>query len=164
VSGISNILQIATKALLAEQLGVEVTGHNIANVNTEGYTRQRVNLVTATPVPSPYGPVGTGVDVLGIERAFDPFVTARLNEKNSVLSYYQTRSDVLEQVATFFNETQDGGLNELLSQFFAAWHDLADNPTGAGERQALLYQSLSLCDAFNSRANQLVQERMNLMQ
>jgi flagellar hook-associated protein 1 FlgK len=164
MSGISSILQIATKALLAEQLGVEVTGHNIANVNTEGYSRQRVNLVTATPVPSSYGPLGTGVDVRGIERAFDPFVTARLNDKNSVLSYYQTRSDVLEQIATYFNETQDGGLNELFSQFFAALNDLADNPTGAGERQALLYQSLSLCDAFNSRANQLVQERANLLQ
>lgn len=164
MSGISNILQIATTALLTEQLGVEVTGHNIANVNTEGYSRQRVNLVTATSVPTSYGPVGTGVKVLGIERAFDPFVTARLNDKKSVLSYYQTRSDVLEQVATFFNETQDGGLNELFSQFFAAWNDLADNPTGSGERQALLYQSLTLCDAFNSRANQLVQERANLLQ
>lgn len=164
MSGISNILQIATTALLTEQLGVEVTGHNIANVNTEGYSRQRVNLVTATSVPTSYGPVGTGVKVLGIERAFDPFVTARLNDKKSVLSYYQTRSDALEMVATFFNETQDGGLNELFSQFFAAWNDLADNPTGSGERQALLYQSLTLCDAFNSRANQLVQERANLLQ
>jgi flagellar hook-associated protein 1 FlgK len=164
VSGISTILHIATKALLAEQLGVEVTGHNIANVNTEGYSRQRVNFVAATAVPSPYGPLGMGVHVQGIERAFDPFITARVNEKNSLLSNYQTRSDALEQVAAFFNETQDGGLNELFSQFFAAWHDLADNPTGSGERQALLYQSLTLCDAFNSRANQLVQERLSLMQ
>ena len=164
MSGISNILQIANKALLAEQLGVEVTGHNIANVNTEGYSRQRVDLVTAISVPSYYGPLGTGVEVQGIERAFDPFITARLNEKNSVLSNYQTRSDALQQVAAFFNETQDGGLNELFSQFFAAWNDLADNPTGAGERQALLYQSLTLSDAFNSRANQLVQERTSLLQ
>ena len=99
MSGISTILHIATKALLAEQLGVEVTGHNIANVNTEGYPRQRVNFVAATAVPSPYGPLGMGVEVQGIERAFDPFITARVNEKNSLLSNYQTRSDVLEQVA-----------------------------------------------------------------
>ena len=51
MSGISTILHIATKALLAEQLGVEVTGHNIANVNTEGYSRQRVDLVTALSGP-----------------------------------------------------------------------------------------------------------------
>jgi flagellar hook-associated protein 1 FlgK len=164
MSGISNILQIATKALLAEQLGVEVTGHNIANVNTEGYSRQTVNYITSMPTSSPYGPLGLGVEVQGIEQAFDPFITARLNEKSSLLSYYQTRSEGLEQIAAYFNETQDGGLNKLFSEFFAAWNDLADNPTGAGERQALLYQSLSLCDAFNSRANQLVQERANLLQ
>jgi flagellar hook-associated protein 1 len=164
MSGISNVLQIASQALLAEQLGVEVTGHNIANVDTPGFSRQRVNLVTATPVPSRVGPVGTGVKVQGVERAFDPFITSRLNEKNSLLADFQTRSAALEQVAAFFNETQEGGLNELFSQFFAFWHDLADNPTGAGERQALLQQALTLSDAFNSRANQLVQERQSLLQ
>lgn len=164
MSGISNILHIASQALLAEQLGVEVTGHNIANVDTPGFSRQRVNLVTATPAISSVGPLGTGVKVQGIERAFDPFITARLNEKNSLLADYQTRSAALEQVAAFFNETQEGGVNELLSQFFASWHDLADNPTGAGERQALLQQALTLADAFNSRANQLVQERQSLLQ
>lgn len=164
MSGISNILQIASQALLAQQLGVEVTGHNIANVDTPGYSRQRVNLVTANPVPSRVGPVGTGVKVQGIERAFDPFITARLNEKTSLLADYRTRSAALEQVAAFFNETQEGGVNELLSQFFASWHDLADNPSGAGERQALLQQALTLCEAFNSRANQLVRERQSLLQ
>jgi flagellar hook-associated protein 1 FlgK len=164
MSGVPSILQIATRALMAEQLGVEVTGHNIANVNTPGYSRQRVNFVTSYPVPSPWGPLGTGVKIQGIERAFDPFITARLNEKNSLLSDYQTRSATLEQVATFFNETREGGLNDLLSQFFASWHDLADNPSGAGERSALLYRALTLCDTFNFRANQLVQERLALLQ
>jgi flagellar hook-associated protein 1 len=164
MSGISSILQIATKALLAQQLGVEVTGHNIANVNTTGYSRQKVNLVTGVAVPSSWGALGTGVEVQGIERAFDPFVTARLNAKNSLLSEYQTRSAALEQVAAYFNETQSGGLNDLFSQFFASLNDLADNPSGGGERQALLQKAVSLCDAFNSRADQLVQERMSLLQ
>jgi flagellar hook-associated protein 1 FlgK len=164
MSGILSILQIASRALMAEQLGVEVTGHNVANVNTPGYSRQRVNFVTSYPVPSPWGPLGTGVKIQGIERAFDPFITARLNEKNSLLSDYQTRSATLEQVATFFNETREGGVNDLLSQFFASWHDLADNPSGAGERQALLYRALTLCDTLNFRANQLVQERLALLQ
>jgi flagellar hook-associated protein 1 len=164
MSGISGILSIATKALVAEQLGVEVTGHNIANVNTPGYCRQRVNLVTDIAVPSPWGPLGTGVDVQGIERAFDPFITARLNANNSLLSEYQTCSGALEQVAAFFNETQAGGLNDLLSLFFASVNDLADNPSGVGERQALVQKALTLCEAFNSRAEQLVQERISLLQ
>ena len=108
MSGITAILDNASRALLAELLGVEVTGHKIANVDTPGFSRQTVDYVTATPVPSPYGPVGTGVKVQGIERAFDPFITSQLNEKSSLLSDYQTRSSALEQVATYFNETQDG--------------------------------------------------------
>ena len=164
MSGVTAILDNASRALLAEQLGVEVTGHNIANVDTPGFSRQTVDYVTATPVPSPYGPVGTGVKVQGIERAFDPFITSQLNEKSSLLSDYQTRSSALEQVATYFNETQDGGLNDILSKFFSAWQDLANNPTGAGERQTLLNQALNLSDAFNSRADELVQERQSLLQ
>jgi flagellar hook-associated protein 1 FlgK len=164
MSGITAILDNASRALLAEQLGVEVTGNNIANVNTPGYCRQSVDYVTAYPESSPWGPLGRGVAVQGIERAFDPFITARLNDKSSLLSDYQTRSSALEQVATYFNETQDGGINDLLSQYFAAWQDLANNPSGAGERQALLNQGLNLTDAFNSRADQLVQERQSLLQ
>jgi flagellar hook-associated protein 1 FlgK len=87
-----------------------------------------------------------------------------MNDKSSLLSDYQTRSTALEQVATYFNETQDGGINDLFSQFFSAWQDLADNPSGAGERQALVNQGLNLADAFNSRADQLVQERLSLLQ
>ena len=164
MSGVTAILDNASRALLAELLGVEVTGHKIANVDTPGFSRQTVDYVSATPVPSPYGPVGTGVKVQGIERAFDPFITSQLNEKSSLLSDYQTRSSALEQVATYFNETQDGGLNDILSKFFSAWQDLANNPTGAGEQQTLLNQALNLSDAFNSRADELVQERQSFLQ
>jgi flagellar hook-associated protein 1 len=164
MSGITAILDNASRALMAEQLGVEVTGNNIANVNTPGYSRQSVNYVSAYPEASPWGPLGRGVQVQGIQRAFDPFITARLNQNNSLLSDYQTSSSALEQVAAYFNETQDGGINDLLSQFFTAWHDVADNPSGAGERETLVNRGLTLSDAFSSRADQLVQERLSLLQ
>ncbi len=105
MSGITAILDNAAQALMAEQLGVEVTGHNIANVNTPGYSRQTVDYVTAYPEPSAHGPLGRGVRVKGIERAFNPFVTAQLNDKSPLLADYQARSAALEQVATYFNET-----------------------------------------------------------
>lgn len=162
--GITAIMDIAKRALAAEQLGVEVTSHNVANVNTPGYCRQKVNLVTAYPVPSPWGPLGNGVKVQGIERAFDPFITARLDQQSSCLSESRTLAAHLEQVAGLFNETQAGGLTELLSAFFAAWHDLANHPVGAGERQALLQAGLSLTEAFRYRADQLVAARTSLSQ
>lgn len=164
MSGITAILDIAMRSLAAEQLGVEVTSHNVANVNTPGYCRQKVNYATAYPVLSPWGPLGNGVKVQGIERAFDPFIAARLDQQSATLSEYRTLAAQLEQVAGLFNETQAGGLTAQLSAFFAAWHDLADHPVGAGERQALLQEALSLTEAFRYRADELVAARTSLTQ
>ncbi len=164
MSGITALMDIAKRALAAQQLGVEVTSNNISNANTPGYSRQKVNLETTSSIPSPYGPLGYGVKVTGVERAFDPFVAAKLDENTSLLEYYKSQKADLEQVAGLFNETQSGGLNELLSKFWDAWNDLANNPSGSGERQALLNQAQNLADALNYRADQLVQARNSLIQ
>ena len=164
MSGILGLMDIAKRALAAEQLAVEVTSHNISNVNTPGYSRQTPVFETSMALPSPYGPLGYGVNVTGISRAFDPFVAARLDENTSSMSYYKSLAADLDQVAGIFNETQDGGLNELLSKFWDAWQDLADNPSGAGERQSLLTQAENLTDAISFRANQLVTFRTSVTQ
>lgn len=164
MSGIMGLMDIAKRALAANQLGVEVTGNNIANVNTPGYSRQRVIFETSQALPMPYGPLGYGVQISGIERAFDPLVAARLDQNTSSLADYQARKADLDQIASLFNETQDGGLSQLLSEFWDAWNDVADNPTGAGERQTLLGQAQTLADAFSFRADQLVQARNDITQ
>ncbi|MBW1992474.1 MAG: flagellar hook-associated protein FlgK, partial [Deltaproteobacteria bacterium] len=164
MSGISHILDMAARALLGQQVGLEVTSHNVTNVNTPGYSRQKVCFETAAPLPSPWGPLGDGVRVQGIERAFDPFITAKLNETASELAEYQAHQAYLDQVASLFNETQEAALNDRLSKFWAAWQDLANNPTGSGERQALLQSALSLCEILNFQADGLVRERTALVQ
>lgn len=164
MSGISHILDMASRALLNEQVGVEVTGHNIANVNTPGYSRQQVHFETASPLPSPWGPLGDGVKVQSIQRAFDPFITARLDEKTATCAEYQARKAFLDQVASLFNETNEAALSDRLSAFWASWHDLANNPAGTAERQALLQNAQSLCEVLNFQADRLVQERASLVQ
>ncbi|MDI6852589.1 MAG: flagellar hook-associated protein FlgK [Deltaproteobacteria bacterium] len=164
MSGITHILDMAVRALMSEQVGLEVTGHNVANVNTPGYSRQRVNLETAYPLPSPWGPLGNGVRVRNIDRAFDPFIAARLDERTAALSEYQNLQAFLESVAAIFNETNETALNDRLSEFWASWHDLADNPSGSAERQALLQNALSLCEILNFQGDRLVQERTSLLQ
>ena len=164
MSGIMGMMDIARRALAAEQLGVEVTSNNIANVNTPGYSRQKVIFETSPAITFPYGPLGYGVSVEGIERAFDPFVTAKLDENTSYLADYKAQKSDLEQVGSLFNETQDGGMNDLLASFWASWGDVSDNPSGSGERQALLSNAQNLTDALNFRANQLVQQRTSITQ
>jgi flagellar hook-associated protein 1 FlgK len=164
MSGITSVLDIAAQAMTAEQVGVEVTSHNIANVNTPGYSRQVVHYVAAYPELSPWGPMGRGVRVFNVERNFDRFIQARLDEETATMAEYQAKSAQIEQVAAFFNETQDDGLNAHLAEFWAAWNDLADNPQGAAERLALIRKAENLSDAFNSRADQLAQQRQSITQ
>jgi len=164
MSGILGLMDIAKRALAAQQLGVEVTSHNISNVNTEGFSRQIVSFETSLALPSPYGPLGYGVTVTGIERAFDSFVTARLDANTSLLTEQETIKSYLEGVGSLFNETQYGSMSEILSGFWDSWNGLADNPSGSGERQTLLTQAQNLADAFSSRADQLVQMRTAITQ
>lgn len=164
MSGILGLMDIAKRALAATQLGVEVTSHNISNVNTPGYSRQTAIFETSMALPSPYGPLGYGVKVLGIERAFDSFTVAKLDENTSYLAYQKSLKADLEQVGGLFNETQDGGLSNLMSGFWNAWNALADNPSGSGERQALLTQAQNLADGLSSRADQLVTFRTSVTQ
>lgn len=164
MSGILGLMDIAKRSLAANQVGMEVTSNNISNVNTVGYSRQTVRYETSLALDSPYGPLGYGVQVRGIERAFDPFVAARLVQNTSLLVDYENRKAYLEQVGSLFNETLDGGLREVLSGFWNSWQDVADNPSGSGERQALLSQAETMADAFSFRADQLVQARTALVQ
>ena len=164
MSGILGLMDIAKRALAAQQLGVEVASHNISNVNTPGYSRQTALFEASMALPSPYGPLGYGVKVLGIERAFDSFTAAKLDENTSYLAYQKSLKADLEQVGGLFNETQDGGLSELMSGFWDAWNAVADNPSGSGERQALLTQAQNLADGLRSRADQLVTFRTSVTQ
>lgn len=165
MSGILGLMDIAKRALAAEQLGVEVTSNNISNVNTPGYSRQIVTFETSTPVPSPWGPLGYGVTVQGIQRAFNPYVAARLDANTSMLSEQKFTKSALDQVASLFNETDaDSGMSKLISNFWDSWNALADSPSGAGERQSLLTNAQNLADAFSSRADQLVVERNSIAQ
>jgi flagellar hook-associated protein 1 FlgK len=164
MSGILGLMDIAKRALAAEQVGVEVTSHNISNVNTPGYSRQIVTFEASMALPTPYGPLGYGVRVNGIERAFDYFATVKLDQNTSLLTMNKSLKSNLEQVASLFNETQTGGMRELLTGFWDAWNDLADNPSGAGERRSLLTRAQNLADTFNFRADQLVQMRTSITQ
>ncbi|MFZ5453223.1 MAG: flagellar hook-associated protein FlgK [Thermodesulfobacteriota bacterium] len=164
MSGILGLMDIARRTLAASQVGVEVTSNNISNADTAGYSRQIVILENGLALDTAYGQLGTGVKVTGVERAFDSFVTANLDKNTSSLSEYKSKADYLEQVASLFNETTDDGLSELFANFWNAWSDLADNPSGAGERQSLLTQAENLADALGYRSNQLVQIRTAITQ
>lgn len=144
------LLNIGGNALLLQQKALTVTGNNIANVNTPGYTRQRLNITTKTPVQSFDGPMGYGAQARGVERIYDKFVGVQLHNANSGLGQWEAQKSSLERAQFSFNETEGYGLNQALSEMWNAWRDLSLKPNGQTERVVLVTQAQFLADTVRT--------------
>jgi flagellar hook-associated protein 1 FlgK len=162
VSGIFGILNMGKEALAAQQMGINITGHNISNVNTEGYSRQRVTLETDIPVSNYSGQVGTGVNATQVLRVYDRFVGVQINNENQELGRWEARKSGLERVEAIFDESDGYGLNQAMSEFWNAWQDLANNPSGLSERTALLEKGTSLTTMFQRMHGDLEQAQKEI--
>ncbi len=150
MSNVFGILNTGRTALLTQQKAIDITGHNIANVNTDGYSRQRVNMETNEPVSSSPGQTGTGVRTAEIQRVYDQFLGAQINEENQNLGNWEAQKGVLERVEIIFDESSGYGLNQAMSEFWNAWQDLANNPSDYAGRAALLAKSETMTTTFNN--------------
>lgn len=155
-------LETTLRGILAQQLALDVTGHNIANANTVGYSRQRASLVATDPYtvpgvtrPPQAGQLGTGVDVDQYERIRDSFIDLQLRAQTMLNGANQATQDGLQQVEQAFNEPSDSGLNSLLAKYWSAWQDVSNNPENLATRQALAAAASSLAGGFNQVSQQL---------
>ena len=118
-------LSIAASGLSAARAALEVTGQNVANANTEGYTRQRVDqsplAQTALATYFTQSSLGDGVNVTGVSRVNDAVVDARVNSTASSASYWNTTSTAVSSVETSLNEPTTSGLASQMSTFFNDW-------------------------------------------
>jgi flagellar hook-associated protein 1 FlgK len=155
-------LNTALSALTASQLALDTAAHNTANTNTEGYSRQRVNLVESPPFSYPAfnrsglpGQLGTGVSVATIERVRDAFLDLQIRSQFALQGQWQTRSDELAKVESAFPEPNGSGIGTALNAFWNAWQDLASDPTSPAARSALVGQAGTLTQQFSSAASQI---------
>jgi len=125
---LSNILNIGRTGLQASKKSLEVTGHNISNDNTDGYSRQKVNQTTNVPITKDGLIAGTGTRIKSITRVHDQFVEKRLRDSTAEHKYFENRADSLRQVEEIFNEIDNDGLNKVLNKFFNSFRDLANQP------------------------------------
>jgi flagellar hook-associated protein 1 len=161
-SNIFSILNTAKLGLLSQQLAIEVTGQNIANVQTEGYSRQEVNFEASNPRNFSLGQIGTGVRVAGIERSHDEFLFSQILGEGDTLGRFQVRKDVFEQLELLLSENNGQSLNGSLSSFFSGLQDVASNPTGLPERSSLIAEAQNLSSVFNNLGESLFQIQQNL--
>lgn len=148
--GLSAAMEIGRNGLSIYRVASEVTSENIANVNTPGYSRQRVLLETAPPTTANGFPMGTGVRISTVERYYDGLLQKQLVNAQTTQGYDTTKSGVLQQIEPTFNEVSYDGLGAAITNFFGAWQDLTLNPTGSAERQAILSRTQILTDNFHA--------------
>lgn len=151
MSGLFGTLNVGRSGLNTSQAAVNTTSHNISNINTTGYSRQRVNVVTSRPQSNPsYGQIGTGAQIESITRIRDSFLDYQYRSQNSSLGQSTQRSDYLSQIETIFNEPSDSGISNALGEFFSAWQDLSNNPTSTANRTSVVQQTVTLTNLIQS--------------
>lgn len=167
------IFQIGSRALFAQQTALSVTGNNIANVNTPGYSRQRVNLVTTPDIDIPPQPLGTGVRVVSIDRFRSDFLDLQIRNERSNLGYYVKLVNTYGQMETIFSDpitlpassledTAEAGLNATLIRFFDSLQELSLEPESTAVRSAVRETAITLSATFNLMERQLSDLRKNL--
>jgi len=152
--GLGTALNTALQALQANQIGLTVVSNNIANVNTPGYTRQRV-LMAESPSVGGTIRVGTGVEVVGTEAMRDQIVERRLWKETSAKAGSDMMQQSLSDIEGLFNEAGSTGLLPLISNFYNSFQKLSTNPTSPEMRQQVVTSATSLTQYINTRANDL---------
>jgi flagellar hook-associated protein 1 len=155
-------LEIARRGMSTQQNALYTTGQNVANANTPGYSRQRINFVETEPYPGPGmnrpqipGQMGTGVKAGSIQRVRESFLDTQFRGENNKLGYWQTRSDALDQMESIMNEPSDSGLANTMDQFWQSLQDLSVDPTNSGARSVVRQRGEAVADTFNYLSNSL---------
>ncbi len=165
-TNIYSTLSSSKLGLLAQQLAIEVTGQNIANVETEGYSRQDVTFVANTPRHAirlgAMHQIGTGVRIAGIERSHDQFLFTQIMDEGDLTGSTEVRKQIFDQLEILFNEGSGRSLNDAFSSFFESIQDLTSNASGIPERANMVEKARHLTSTFNQTGKQLFKIQRNI--
>lgn len=166
---INSALTMAVNALQVNQLALNVVQNNVANMNTEGYTKQRVNLATRALGGSQALNVQTqayrnaGVQIGSISRYANEYLTEYLRNNNSNLSYFTTASDISTHITTLVEELSDGGLSKAFDDFYTAVQNLQQKPTDTTSRMDYIEKANNVAILLNSKYKDLTDYRTSLV-
>ena len=144
-------LHTSLSGIRAGQRGLDTASHNVSNANTPGYTRQRVNLASRIPWQSEVGPIGTGVDVTGVERMRDAFLDTRVRTVGESFVSTDTRAALLQRAEDVLGEPEDG-VTGPLGAVFDSFDDLAISPSDPAARAQVIATVDALTNRFHAVA------------
>ncbi len=159
----SGLLNLGTRALLANQAALATAGHNIANVNTVGYNRQSVVLEATAGQFTGGGYIGKGVDIVTVQRTYNQFLTRQSALTQAIQAGDTARSDKLTQLQDIF-QTGKAGLGAAVNDMLNAFSDVSSAPTDLTARNVVLTRANELASRFRSTSNQLEEIQSGLTQ
>ncbi len=143
----SGILGTAVSGLMAFQRSIETTSHNIANANTEGYSRQRVESIANLPEYTGSGYIGTGVEVTNISRSYDQFISGQLRSSTSAFGEVDSYKSYAAQIDNLLADPSTG-MAPAIQSFFNSVNDVANDPSSIAAREVMLMEGDSLTHRF----------------
>jgi len=151
-------IELGKRSIMANTDAITTAGHNISNANTEGYSRQRVQIKEFDPLYKPDlsraqrpGQIGQGVDVMSIERIRDELLDKRIVAQANQESYWDTRSKYYMMLEQIYNEPYDISIRSNMDKFWESWQELSVNPESQAARQAVVTRGETLTDSIQDR-------------
>lgn len=157
---LASLLSIARTALATHQKAIAVTGHNIANAATPGYTRQRLELAAEIPLNTPYGTVGRGVRGVAVFNARDSFLDAAFRREQGAFGHADTLRTALARVEGAIQEPSEYGIGAALDGLWNAFSDLADSPGSSANRIAVRSAAAQFATRLNEASARMDAERV----
>ncbi len=154
-------LSIGTSGLRAAQVQLDTAGHNIANVDKEGFSRQRVELASFAPVGTPFGQIGRGVKVTDIHRLRDPLLDILYRNQVGSMNSAQIQDEYFQQIEDVFMEPTENGLSQRLNLFFDALQEFSTNVESMPVRSSVMVEAQELAGLFNDTFARLDSLRTN---
>lgn len=156
-------IELGKRSIMAHTDAISTAGHNISNANTEGYSRQRVQLKEFDPLyrpdlerPERAGMIGQGIDVQSITRIRDEMLDQRITAQQNQESYWDTRSKYYTMIEQIYNEPDEVSVSSNMDKFWESWQELSINPESQAARQAVVTRGESLSDSIKSKWENLM--------
>ncbi|KKO54964.1 flagellar hook-associated protein FlgK [Paenibacillus sp. DMB20] len=155
-------IETAKRSLFTQTAALGTTGHNIANANTEGYSRQVVKMQASIPMEAygmfrstAPGQLGTGVEFTSIERIREKFLDFQYRGENSAFGSWNVQYDTLDKLEAIINEPSESGIRKVMDKFWNSWSELSKSPDDPTSRKIVKQTAEALTDALNHMSTQL---------
>jgi len=155
-------IETAKRSIITQSTALNTTGNNIANANTEGYSRQVVKMSATRPIEAPgfshstsAGQIGTGVEATQVTRVRELFLDSQYRQENAIKGSWTTRADSLSKLEQIFQEPSETGFSAVLKNFWDSWSDLSKDPESLTARSVVKENALALTDSMNQINKQL---------